>query len=722
MDRKEHRGYSLMELVVGMMLVGMALVMIVPRGQTTKATATTKVAAEELVARLRQARQTAMTKSIPVAVAFPVTDSLWHTDEAFFLEGEVNPRVTDRWKIQQPYPEVAYYVGSWSGPGWAPAPVMETASKNFNPATWFHGAPAPSARMFIFTPSGNAVSAANAADGKFRILVGTGIQGGPSLTAIGTPFTVWISPSGEVGMERGVHGNPDMYESHDKSSAPLASFVAPPAVPNRSPEVQIVPPKTVPGPKAYPDSVNPKTNNGTIIDIEGVLTLEVRVKDADGDPPYFHWKAKEAGILQDNGSFTVKTGDAALAEWGGRFSNVGEVRMEWDPETQEWVGRDTWAPATGDLGGNRYKLECTIRDRKGGETKTGFPVDGHYLVTTNEPWVLYKTWNSQNRSELWKMTVDGLDHTLVCSFPYQDVHYGQWTPSGAEIIVGAADGVYRVTSDGARKKIVPVDLEGGTMDGCCLSPQGDAVFYAYGKDYQKKIRKVYIDGSGIQRTIPLAPEPPDGSFSPPSDPNPLDKVGTLYDLSSAKFGNKTILLASYYHYNKSSGFLGTGLFAKKKKYRGAILMDADTGDRTSYKSPGTWHEVGMRNNKYPPYGVSFAKTKDPAADNGVHVLYGSPEGNIHIRRMATSNSPLQGGFTLGGYAHPVLQTGRGDVHHPKYANPDQNALVFVAGRDTAAKIYYMPDINSPMSNRELPLAPGNIGAEQPSVSRPQPRS
>lgn len=716
------RGYTLMEIIVGMMLVGFALALIVPKGQQTKDNATTKTTAEELVARFRQARQTAMTKSVPVAVAFPITQDLMHTDEAYFLEGEVSPKVTTRWKIQQSFPEVAYFVGHWNGPEWAPAPVMKTASANFNPSTWFGPASPPSARFFIFTPSGNVVSSLNAADGKFRMVVAMGVSSaGGILSAANTPYTLWISPSGEVGLEKGLYRG-DVFATSEKNSAPMAKFVEPPPMPNEPPVVMIMPGKTVPGAKAYPDNINPKTKNGNSIAVDGVLTLEVRVKDANGDPPYFRWTTEEAGRLLDDDMNFEDLDD--MDEWGGRFSNVGEVRMEWDAETQEWVGRDTWAPATGDEGGNRYKLVCEIRDRKGGVTTTGFPVDGHYLVTTNEPWVLYKTWNPQNRAELWKMTLDGLDHTLVCAFPYQDVQYGQWSPSGAEIIVGATDGVYRVSSDGAvKKKIVSVNLNGGTLDGCCLSPEGDAVYYAYGKEYDKMIRKVYIDGSGTQRTIPLAPEPPDpgvgGYFTAPPDPDPLDGVGTLYDLSSAKFGSKTVLLASYYHYNKSGGFLGTGLFAKKRKYRGAIVMDADTGDRTNYKKPETWHEVGQRNAKYPPYGVSFATTQDEK----VHVLYGSPEGNIHIRNIgSTGFNPMQGRFTLGGYARPVLNTGLSDVHHPKYASPDQSSLVFVAGRGQDARIYYMPNIDSPRSYRELLLVPGiNRGAETPSVSRPRPR-
>lgn len=720
-------GYTLMELIVGMMMVSIALALIVPSGRHTKESASVKTTAEELVARFRQARQTAITKSVPVAVAFPISDTLFHTEEAYFLEGEVTPKVSTQWKIQQSFPEVAYYVGQWAGPEWEPAPTMKTPSAGFKPETWFGPVDPPPARLFIFTPSGNVVSSARAADGKYRVVVAMGVsEASGMLTAANTPYTVWISPSGEVGLEKGLYKG-GVFATSEKNSAPMAQYVPPATVSNKPPVVQVMRGKTLPGPKAYPDNVNPKTNNGNSIAVDGVLTLELRVKDENGDPPYFRWKTVEAGTLNDDGMNHTRVYD--MAEWGGRFSNVGEVRMEWDAENQEWVGRDTWAPATGDKGGNRYLLECDIRDRKGGVAQARFPVDGHYLVTTNEPWVLYKTWNPQNRAELWKMTLDGLDHTLVCSFPNQDVHYGQWSPSGTEIIVGAADGVYRVSSDGAvKKKIVSVNLNGGTMDGCCLSPEGDAVFYAYGREYDKLIRKVYIDGSGIQRTIPLAPEPPEpgigGLFSPPSDPNPLNKVGTLYDLSSAQFGSKTALIASYYHYNRSGGLLGTGLFAKKKKYRGAIIMDPDTGDRTTYSKPQSWNQVGQRNSKYPPYGVSFATVgEDTGSGSHVHVLHGSPEGIISIDRIERAGFPPQDNFVRATTSLRRLDTGLGDVHHPKYATPDHSSMVFVAGRGTDAKIYYMPNINSPRAYRELRVVPGvNKGAEIPSVSRPRPRS
>ncbi len=733
------RGVTLMELIVGLALMGIALALVVPRGSGTKDNLTSKTAAEELVARLRQARQVAMTKSVPVGVAFPRTPSMAQTDNAYFLEGEVNPDVTERWKIQQSKPWVAYFTGGWAGPSWAPAPVMKTTSQAFDPANWFVGATPPEATVFIFTPSGNAVSEAQAADGKFRIVVGMGLSTGGSTTlfSANSPYTVWISPSGEIGLEKGVYGGA-VTATTNKDSSPLAPFVAPAASgTNSAPVVQIVPPNTSVGAKAYPNNVNPKTNNGNIIDLDAVLTLEVRVKDADGDPPYFEWKTVEAAIVQPDGvTFNTQT-DMDL--WGGRFSNDGEVRMEWDAENQEWVGRDTWAPATGDLGGNRYKLVCYIRDRKGGTTTSGFPVDGNYLVTTKEPWVLYKSWNAIGRTELWKMTLDGLEHSRVVSFGYQDVDFGQWSPSGAEIIVGAADGVYRVSADGGNlSKMAPVGM-GGPIDGCCLAPAGDALFYLGGPEWGKKIKKIYFDpNTGAPNDVPLG-----GTTSSSTGSGAGVDVGVkqTYDLSAGQYGDKVILLSSFY-WNNTSSFLGTGFFKKKKKRAGGLVVDAGEGTSNLPPDPQTsgilgglgqgeggysgtksaWRGVGMSDTT--SWGLSLNKTDDTGALAGYHILYGSGGGEIHARetKFEPDAPPYDVGtqFKPGDYvAGYPKTTGIGDLHHPKYASQDRQSLVFVSGRGTASRIYYWEDVNNPSTIRQLPLASVNRGATQPTVSRPR---
>lgn len=730
------RGYSLMELIVGLMIMGIALSLIVPRGQTTKDNATSKVTAEELVARFRQARQMAMTKSVPVAVAFPISGSVYQTDEAYFLEGEVNPQVTQRWKIQQSFKEVAYFVGTWSGPNWAAAPEMKTpysgfgsgSSAGFKVSTWFDSVSPPPARIFAFTPAGNVISDAQAADGKFRVVVGMGVSTGGSstLVSVNSPYTIWISPSGEVGLERGVYrGN--VIETTLKETSPLASYTAPASAGNSAPVVQTIPGSRGRGAKSYPDNINPKTKNGNMIALDGVLTMEVRVKDADGDPPYFQWEAVEAAEVNPDGvSFgATYTGKAQMALWGGRFGNTNEVRMEWDAKTKEWVGRDTWAPSTKDLGGNRYKLVCTIRDRKGGVVTTGFPVDGNYLVTTKEPWVLYKTWNSAGRTELWKMTLDGLDHQRVVSFGYQNVDFGQWSPSGAEIIVGAADGVYRVSANGGNlKRIGSINL-GGPVDGCCLSPAGDALYYIGGGQDSKKVRKVYFDeATRAQMDVQL--------------PTNYGGWDYIYDLSAGQFGTKIVLMSTFYYDNKSGGLLGTGLFAKRKRYSGGVALDAGIGNAnlpgvgtgpsgswglgsTSDKKDTPWRNLGQSGKTN--YGLTMFTTNDDTVPYNIHVLYGSGGGTIYGRTVdfqapydvATNFKP---GGNVAGFPK---DTGIGDVHHPAYGSVKREDMIFVSGRGTASRIYYMPNVNSPRDVRLIPLAPAplNNGADCPFVSRPR---
>lgn len=740
---KNSYGYTLMELLVGFMLIGIALAMFVPNGRGTKDKATTRGATEELVARLRSARQTAISKGVPVAVAFPRTPSILHTDEAFQLEGEVSPQVTERWKIQQPDPRVVYFTGQWDGPTWGPAPVLTTAYADFDPepTVWFGPVTPPDATMFIFTPAGNAVSTAEAADGRFRIVVGMGIDTGANLTAVNSPFTVWIDPSGEVGFDVGLYAGSAVASTKKVESYPIASFVDFESRVNAPPVLLPIPPST--GAMSYPNNKNPKTNNGNVVDLNSVLTLEVRVRDDNGDPPYFQWKTTEVGEVNAVG--TAWTPQTNMLEWGGRFGNQTQVRMEWDAEKREWVGRDTWTPSTRDKGGNRYVLVCDITDRKSPPIQARFPVvPGEFLVTTKEPWVLYKTWNPQGVVELWKMTLDGLLHTPLVQFGYQNVDFGQWSPSGNEIVVGAADGVYRVTANGENlTRISEVALADG-IDGCCISPQGDAVYYLGGRTEAKKIRKVYIDGSGVQDDTPVDPFDP----YPDNDPraggtifggegNNSSTIDEVFDLTSAYFGpppGKVVLMHTMYMHKRD----GTSIFGRWRtriKIRfGAMAIDAATGahtdwERTANRSgskregPSTDQSMGWAQSQRTPYGISMFRTDNDLGGGNMetHILYGDAAGNINIRQVDptfTSATPVENfrASTL----LASIPTGIADTHHPKYGHPDRSSLIFAAGRNAASRIYYMPDINNPSLIREVPLHPTlNLGAEAPSVSRPR---
>jgi type II secretory pathway pseudopilin PulG len=737
MQLNRRRGYSLMELIVGFMLVAIGLALFVPSGRGTKDIATSRAAAEELVARLRAARQTAITKGVPVAVAFPRTPSIFHTDEAFQLEGETSPQVTERWKIQQPDPRVVYFTGQWMGPTWDVAPVLTTAYSEFDPepSVWFGPVTPPEATMFVFTPAGNAVSTEEAADGRFRVVVGMGIDTGATLSAVNAPFTIWIDPSGEIGFDPGLHNGAAVAATKKIESYPVASFSGGGPVTNVPPTLLPIPPST--GAMSYPNNRNPKTNNGNVVDLNSVLTLEVRVADANGDPPYFQWKATEVGEVNANG--TAWAPQTNMMEWGGRFGNQTQVRMEWDAETREWVGRDTWTPSTRDKGGNRYVLECDITDRKSPPIQARFPVvPGTFLVTTKEPWVLYKTQNAAGMVELWKMTLDGLLHTPLVQFGYQNVDFGQWSPSGHEIVVGAADGVYRVTANGENlTKVSSVVLPGG-IDGCCISPQGDAVYYLGGNTEAKKIRKVFLDGSGTQADVTLDPLDPggDGGDIFGGTGNNHSTIDEVYDLTSAYFGpapGKVVLMHTMYQHKRDSTRI-FGRWRSRTKIRyGAMAIDAATGARTDWirhtdntgsrrdPDPHDSNDLGFGQVGTTNYGVSLFRTDIDLGGGNMetHVLYGDAAGNINIRVVDFNGGMNIQDFRANTFKRPPIATGIADTHHPKYGHPDRSSLIFAAGRNAASRIYYMPNIDNPGEIREVPLHPANIGAEAPSVSRPR---
>ena len=729
-----------MELLVGMSLVVLGLLLFVPSGRNTKDVASSRSAAEELVARLRAARQNALTKGVPIGVAFPRTPSIYHTDEAVQYEGEVTPQVTERWKIQQPDPRVVYFTGQWDGPTWAEAPILTNAFSDFDPdpAVWFGAVAPPDAAIFIFTPAGTAVSSEEAGDGRFRIAVGMGLDTGATLTAINSPFTIWIDPSGEIGFEPGLYNGAAVASTRKVESVPIASYVNVPMA-NVPPVLLPAPPST--GAMSYPSNKNPKTEDGNILDVNSVLTLEVRVRDDNGDPPYFKWETTHVGELNPAGDDWIP--QTNMVDWGGRYGNQAQTRMEWDAETREWVGRDTWTPSTRDKGGNQYVLQCEITDRKSDPIYARFPVEGStFLVTTKEPWVLYKTWNVDGITELWKMTLDGLLHTPIVQFGYQNVDFGQWSPSGNEVIVGAADGVYRVTSNGENLTRVSAAAMPGGIDGCCLSPQGDAVFYLGGTPEHKRIRKVYIDGSGNQSDVSLDPLNPAVDNAPYGSGNEWNTVDQVWDLTAAYFGpppgGKVILMHGIYMHKKESWSVFGSWETEEKERYGVMAIDAASGARTNWEGTTRGFNddvggpapdnsdtgLGFGQFKTTNYGVSMYRTDEDLGGDHMetHVLYGDAAGRINIRRVDpgfTKDSSV-GSF---GASQTIYsqQTPQADTHHPKYGHPDRSSLIYAAGRGAASRIYYMPDKNNPSDVTLVPLAdpPLNNGAEAPSVSRPR---
>ena len=655
------RAYTMLELVLATAILAVTAFLIFPRGTATKDRLTSRVVAEELVSRLRRVRQLAISKHIPVALAIPRNGNFAYSDTAYVLEGDINPRATEVWKIEQDAWRVVFFVGNWNGPTWAALP------QGFTLADWWDASSTPpQAHIFAFNPQGKLVSNATGANGAYRILVAHGLTAqANNLQGAGSPWTVWASPAGEIGIDQGVYGADQTYASSLRDTAPGATLQAPPASANRAPRLVSL--------KALPDVQNPNAGGGKLLDVTSCLTLELRVQDDDGDPPFFTWSVGE--VLDPDGH------SLDPASRGGRYGNSQQCRMEWSTQTKEWVGRVSWTPAITDKGGCSYALKCEVDDHRGGVLATGFPVQG-YLKTTKEPWILYKTLNKNNHWELWRMTMLGREHQRVVGFENDDVRFGQWSPAGDEVLVGTNIAVYRAKADGSGLR--RVSTPGKTpVESCCLSPKGDALFYVCGGDDDKQFRRIDLTAAGQEIDVAL------------DSGRPIDQV---FNLSAAVYGNRVVAIENFYrHYGTLTG---------TTRRDGVLVIDPYSGDQSGTDpAPPTLRDKGQ--NRGTTGGTSVS-------EDGSQLLWGTGP-LIYFTPVTWDPATPVDNYTLG--APTTLNTGLGDVHHPRYTW-DKKGMVFANGRGLGARVWCIPDLTTPGSMYQLTLPPENVCADEPTIGPP----
>lgn len=480
MSRLTRRGYTLLELILGsliMMMVGGFGLYSLSHGRDSTQS---KGLAEELAEELKAARQQAVAKQQPVALAFPGGPG--GKSQSFYqLEGLAKPRLTRSISYAETYPQSCYYWGSWSS-AVTEATTPTSTKTDFEVSNWTP-LPEPADKMIVFTPSGSAVSNGLPLFGaEYRLLVSNGIQGGGTgaPTAVSKPYTVRISKAGGVTVERGVTDGVGIPDKPSLALGEVSNSVPVVAPSGGSPRITKV--ECAPKPEE-------KSAGGamTVIPVQGYLTLTAFAEDPSGEPLTMRWVAQgPSGI--------------------GKFSSEKPVNMSWDAELQQWVGRLAWTPPSDAKDGEIYSLTCFVENPRGqqdqrklaaGASVEVIPATRMAAVNTDEFWENYNiAWMNPEGTNMFNVTVPERAWEFLTPV---------WSPNGTKIAFYAGKDVpggdafeatlYLVNDDGTNlsKRFT---CKGDITDyffGPSFSPDGSRVaFTAYVNEDDYNDSKLFI--------------------------------------------------------------------------------------------------------------------------------------------------------------------------------------------------------------------------------------
>ncbi|MFA7481461.1 MAG: hypothetical protein WC314_13230 [Vulcanimicrobiota bacterium] len=360
---KSSRGLSLLELIVSTAVLAVIGTFGILSLQQPRGTAQSRAMAEMLLEEIRAARQQAITTQSPVALAFPSANGTSQITQSFYqLEGLVEPRVARAVDYSGNFPEACLYVGGW---GTADAPSGSFAlNRDFAITNWI-----PddfSDHLLIFTPGGTVVSPGLPTfEGKFRLLVARGVDAsGGRLAAAGSPFSISVSRTGATSLTPGMEGDPgvDTTSRVEVRAVPLPKLKPNPK--DKSPEIVEV--------LLEPEPLSASKVEARV-PTQGYLLLKVLARD-DSDRLSLKWTSK-----------------ATSGGGKGHFSSETPTPMVWNSQKKLWEGTWMWTPERDSEPGQRFRLDCVVRDSAGNKDQSDLGagllveiVDDQKVATVNK--------------------------------------------------------------------------------------------------------------------------------------------------------------------------------------------------------------------------------------------------------------------------------------------------------------------------------------------------
>ncbi len=484
------RGFSLVELVLAAMLTivvgGFGLYSL----SGGRASAESLALTEEILEELRAARQQAISRQVPVALAFPGAQS-----QSFYqVEGLSVPRVTRSVDYSRTYPSACFFLGLWGTGSTEPSP-MNAGTGGFRLDQWTP-LPRPEDRYIVFTPAGTVTSnGLPMFGGEYRLLVSDGVQFVPGspvrLTKAHKAHTIAISQTGAMTALPGVYGGPEVLDESGLATGPGGTSLAAQGAPNELPDELVL--TVQPTPNQVSDS-----SAVAIVPPEGYISLMTQARDKSGAGPMVSWEADGPGGK-------------------GRFSSDKPTSMEWDADKKVWTSRWNWSPPRGAADGEVYSLTCKVENSNGAVKKklgAGVSVQmvpSHRIaaIAADKLWEnFHVAWMNPEGTNLVEVTLP--DRVLEHLTPV-------WSPNGDKLAFYSGKMVgdsfeatlYIVNQDGSnlRKLFTCKGDLNEYMFGPSFSPDGAHVTFSAYRDSWKGASRVFVcDTYGTPSPLKLTDE------------------------------------------------------------------------------------------------------------------------------------------------------------------------------------------------------------------------
>lgn len=354
-----NRGFSLFELVFTMalagILLGVSLMGLRQNADKSSSAALAGVLADEF----RAARQQAISKGCPVAVAIPANGDKV-ADSIYRLEGWNTPRVTYSVSFEGDYPKLCFAATGWSGAAFATSTTAPPLSKfgAFDLNTWIPSAHSADS-VICFTPDGGVISnGLPSLDDRFAVVVAQGLKvSGDKATAGSEPAVVYISTNGAVDFSKQLPGA-TLAAGGDSNRAPVQQrekFTGTAKI--HLSKIAVLPQSGDADADAY---CTPGQQ----------VTFELYAFDPKGRELFAQWTQTGPSGKKGNFGFPSSRGDVLKSEVERmEYVEKPPASLDWGASAPPAGGcfraRWTWTVPQDSDAGDLYKVEANVQDATG---------------------------------------------------------------------------------------------------------------------------------------------------------------------------------------------------------------------------------------------------------------------------------------------------------------------------------------------------------------------